>query len=534
MREEDGSLDRAALRIPRAGARAFEGVLESLLHRGTDLEGLGDPLPAILGLRGSPLEAPENSITSLERALDLGQDGVAYDARACATGEIVLLRDATLDRTTDGRGALASATLPQVSTLDAGSWFGARFRGEPLALLEEALEASGSAGASRAHSRSPRTIHLVWLRERGLVPEVARILRGRAADVDVRLASESRETCLEVRDNGLAPVLVLDGASEEAREFVRVERIQGCAMSPRQWREGPGKSEWSCERWSIGVDAPDELLLAFRSGQTGLATREPLRALSTRALVVLAPEDRGAYPIHAPELAMGPGGPGVASGLAGTRGEWCGRWTCEGRVRNPFPFRVEVSVALVPRHGAFEAEGVPRRLELEPGAEEAVPFRLTGGSWRPGNDPLLSGLFRWKSAKGRKAGALLLDAPLVRIRAAFAEPQSVRLAMLRESPRDPAASMILRRRGRQLHVSIESPGGLGDARTIVHLDGRYYRGGRGLRVHLPEDFDRRPGGIAFSCGIEARAGETHAIRRWAGGVPDTDDSGSPGRLFPRA
>jgi len=521
------------LRIPRAGASAFAGVLESLLHRGTDLERLGDPLPAILGLRGSPLEAPENSITSLERALDLGQDGVAYDARACATGEIVLLRDSTLDRTTDGRGALAGATLPQISTLDAGSWFGARFRGEPLALLEEALEARGSAGASRAASKPQRTIHLVWLRERGLVPEVARILRGRQGEVDIRLASESRETCLEVRDSGFAPVLVLDGPSEEAREFVRAERIAACAMPPRGWREGPGMSEWSCERWSIGVDSPDELLLAFRSGQTGLATREPLRALSTRALVVLAPEDRGPYPIQAPELAIHPGGPGVSSGLAGTRGEWCGRWTCEARVRNPFPFRVEVSVALVPRHGAFEADGVPRRLELEPSAEETVPFRLTGGSWRPGGDPLLSGLFRWRSSKGVRAGALLLDAPLVRTRAVFAEARAVRLPMLRESPTDPEASMTLRRRGRQLFVSIENPGGLADARTIVNLDGRYHRGGRGVRVLLPEDFDRRPGGIAFSCGIESRAGETHAIRRWAGGVPDTDSAGSPGRLHAR-
>ncbi|MFN0008428.1 MAG: glycerophosphodiester phosphodiesterase [Planctomycetota bacterium] len=522
------------MKLPRAGARAFEGVLESLLHRGADLEGVSDPLPAILGLRGSPLEAPENSITSLERALDLGQDGVAYDARACATGEIVLLRDATLDRTTDGRGALASATLPQVSTLDAGSWFGARFRGEPLALLEEALGAGGSAGAPRASLRSPRTVHMVWLRERGLVPEVARILAGQPGEVEVRLASESRETCLEIRDAGLAAVLVLDGASEEAREFVRSERIAACAMPPRSWREGAGKSEWSCERWSIGVDFPDELLLAFRSGQTGLATREPLRALSTRALVALAPEDRGPYPIHAPELSMGRGAPGESSGLAGTRGEWCGRWTCEGRVRNPFPFRVEVSVALVPRHGAFEAEGVPRRLELGPGEEGTVPFRLTGGSWRPGGDPLLSGLFRWKSAPGRKAGALLLDAPLVRTRAAFAQSQAVRLAMLRESPGDPPASMTLRRRGRQLYVSIENPGGLAEARTIVHVDGRFYRGGRGVRVLLPEDFDRRPGGIAFSCGIESRAGETPAIRRWAGGVPDTDSAGSPGRLHARA
>ena len=93
--------------------------------------------------------------------------------------------------------------------------------------------------------------------------------------------------------------------------------------------------------------------------------------------------------------------------------------------------------------------------------------------------------------------------------------------------------MIVRRRGRQLFVSIENPGGVADARTIVHIDGRFHHGGRGVRVLLPEDFDRRPAGIAFSCGFESRANEAYAIRRWAGGLPDADEAGSPGRLFPR-
>lgn len=548
MREEDGPLDSARLKARKRDAGPLADVLESLLHRGSDLEDKIGPRTAILGLRGSPLEAPENTITSLERALDLGLAGLAYDVRACATGEIVLLRDSTLDRTTEGQGALAEKSLPQISTLDAGSWFGARFRGEPLALLEEALDAESVADALDAPARTSRSslaIHLVWLREPGLVPEVARILKSRPPGLDVRIASDSRETCLEARDAGLAPLLILPegagDAGDEARGFVRDERIAACALTPRGWRGESGAKEWSCERWSIGVDAPDELLDAFRSGQTGIATREPLRALSTRALVALAPDDLGPYPIRAPELPIAfgrPGGPkespGETRGLAGTRGEWCGRWSCVGSVRNPFPFAVEVSVAVVPRHGAFEADGVPRRLELEPGAEEEVPFRLTGGSWRTGGDPLLSGLFRWKSARGRKAGALLLDAPLVRARAVFADDQAVRLPLLRESPEDSEASMILRRRGRHLFVSIENPGGLPDARTIVNVDGRFHHGGRGVRVLLPEDFDRRPGGIAFSCGIESRANESHRIRRWAGGVPDADGTGSPGRLVPRA
>jgi hypothetical protein len=202
-------------------------------------------------------------------------------------------------------------------------------------------------------------------------------------------------------------------------------------------------------------------------------------------------------------------------------------------VRNPFRFAVEVAVGVLPRHGAFEAEGVPRRVELDPGAEATVPFRLTGGSWRPGGDPLVSALYRWKRARGRAAGALLLDAPLVRVRRIFADSEAVRLPLLREFPGDPGATMILRRSGRQLFVSIENAPALAGARTLLHLDGRFLRGGRGVRALLPEDFDARPGGVAFSCGVESIEGDARVVRRWAGGIPDADGVGSPGRLLPR-
>jgi hypothetical protein len=64
----------------------------------------------------------------------------------------------------------------------------------------------------------------------------------------------------------------------------------------------------------------------------------------------------------------------------------------------------------------------------------------------------------------------------------------------------------------------------------VHVDGRTYHGGRGLRTQLPEDFDQREGGVPFSCGMwTGKAGE-RVLRRWAGGVPDELGSGAPGRL----
>ena len=99
---------------------------------------IGGP-PLILGHRGAPREAPENTLASLRRALELGVDGVEYDVRACGSGEIVVFHDARLDRTTDGTGPIAGLDLRGLYGVDAGSWFGRRFEGEPIPVLDEVL-----------------------------------------------------------------------------------------------------------------------------------------------------------------------------------------------------------------------------------------------------------------------------------------------------------------------------------------------------------------------------------------------------------
>ena len=473
--------------------------------------------PWILGLRGSPLEAPENTLVSLRRALELGLDGFACDVRACRGGDLVLLRDETLARTTDGEGPLAGHGLPELSRLDAGGWFGARFRGEPLPLLEEALELGGE-----GPGRQP--LRLLLPGERGLVREIARAAGGEPARRRaVRVASARLEDCLEAREAGLTPILVLDPGLE-GLERAREARLDACAVPRGAWPAEAAAFEG--ERWSLAADEPDDLLSACRGGLLGLATREPLRALAARALVALAPADRGPHPVVAPVLEVD------GRGLSPGAGEWCGTWQDEARARNPFPFPVEVTLGLLPRHGAFEVEGLPARRRLARGAELALRFRLTGGSWRPGGDPCLVALYRWRSAKGRPSGSLLLDAPLRRERSVRVERVARRLPLLCETPGEAPASMTLRRQGGCVLLAIENAGGLEDAHAIVLLDGRVRRGGRGVRARLPEDFDARAGGVGFCCGIEGRWRGRPVLRRWSGGLPDDGTAGSPGRLLP--
>jgi len=75
--------------------------------------------------------APENSLKGILKAIELGSDAIEIDVQASADGVPVLMHDLTVERTTNGAGAVASLTLEQLRALDAGS--------EPIATLEEVL-----------------------------------------------------------------------------------------------------------------------------------------------------------------------------------------------------------------------------------------------------------------------------------------------------------------------------------------------------------------------------------------------------------
>ena len=98
------------------------------------------PRPGVIAHRGVASEAPENTLPAIAKAIDLGCAMAEIDVRYTADGEVVLMHDATVDRTTDGTGRVADKTLPELKSLDAGALSGASFRGTRIPTLREAVE----------------------------------------------------------------------------------------------------------------------------------------------------------------------------------------------------------------------------------------------------------------------------------------------------------------------------------------------------------------------------------------------------------
>lgn len=115
--------------------------------RFTRLSANGRPL--VIAHRGASGSHPENTLPAFLRAIELGSDLVELDLRMTKDGHVVVIHDASVDRTTNGHGLVAELTLAQIKALDAGCAFspdGGKtfpFKGQGITVptLEEVLVA---------------------------------------------------------------------------------------------------------------------------------------------------------------------------------------------------------------------------------------------------------------------------------------------------------------------------------------------------------------------------------------------------------
>jgi glycerophosphoryl diester phosphodiesterase len=96
--------------------------------------------PFVIAHRGGKRWAPENSLSAFKKSLEAGVDGIELDIHKCKSGELVVIHDDTLNRTTNGTGYVKDATWQELSQLDSGSWYSPAFKGEKLPLLQDVFD----------------------------------------------------------------------------------------------------------------------------------------------------------------------------------------------------------------------------------------------------------------------------------------------------------------------------------------------------------------------------------------------------------
>jgi glycerophosphoryl diester phosphodiesterase len=167
------------------------------------------PWPRIQAHRGAGTLAPENTLAAIRRGLAMGFRAIEIDARLTKDDVPVVIHDRTLERTTRGAGPVAEATAAEVARLDAGSWFGPAYRGEPVPTLAATLgfcRAQGIAVNLEIKRYADQTARIGELVARAAAQCYADLLRpggDRAEKVVVQvplLSSFGREALLAARE----------------------------------------------------------------------------------------------------------------------------------------------------------------------------------------------------------------------------------------------------------------------------------------------------------------------------------------------
>jgi glycerophosphoryl diester phosphodiesterase len=96
--------------------------------------------PMISAHRGDSVTAPENTLKAFESAIDHNADYIELDVQQTKDGVIVVMHDSNLKRTTGLNKNIWEVTYDEIKELDAGSWFGAEFKGTKIPTLVEALD----------------------------------------------------------------------------------------------------------------------------------------------------------------------------------------------------------------------------------------------------------------------------------------------------------------------------------------------------------------------------------------------------------
>jgi glycerophosphoryl diester phosphodiesterase len=109
----------------------------------------------IIAHRGASGHAPEHTFAAYDRALEMGAHFIEQDLQQTADGELVVIHDDTLDRTTDGSGPVSALTLQQLRELDAGSWFHPSFAGERVPALDEVFARYGDGARYYIETKAP-------------------------------------------------------------------------------------------------------------------------------------------------------------------------------------------------------------------------------------------------------------------------------------------------------------------------------------------------------------------------------------------
>lgn len=212
-------------------------------------------------------------------ALELGVEGVEFDIHRTKDGVLVVIHDPTVNRTSNGTGAVGELTLAELRQLDAGAWKGAAFTGERIPTLEELVEAVPAPYRLFLEMKAGDDLYP------GIEAEVAQFLQERGLVERTNISSFDHYVLLRMRK--LLPT-VETGILYSGRPIDPVAMAKDCGATAihTNWHWATPEMVMAAHLAGMKVNAwtvntPESIARCYAMGVDGIITDFPERCTTT-------------------------------------------------------------------------------------------------------------------------------------------------------------------------------------------------------------------------------------------------------------
>jgi len=213
-----------------------------------------------IGHRGARAYEPENTLRSFSKALEIGVDAIEFDVRKTRDNHIIVIHDADVKRTTNGKGLVADLTLKEIKELSTE-------KGEKIPTLEEALELLDN-----------KVKILIELKEQGLEEKVLSTVHSKKVEKNVIIASFLEPALAKTREldkqieTGLIyakhPNPIKAALALKANYLISLYRLTHTANVQKAHENGLKVIVWT-------INTAEEAAEFVKKGVDGIATDKP-------------------------------------------------------------------------------------------------------------------------------------------------------------------------------------------------------------------------------------------------------------------
>ncbi len=233
----------------------------------------------VIAHRGASGSAPENTLASFRKAIDLGSDVIEADIRLSQDRQVVVIHDDALDRTVRRTGKVSELTLDRLKHLDAGSWFAPQFAGERIPTLKEVLELAK--GRARLDIEL-KTDHLGRYTVQDLADAALGEVEKLGMEKQVIFCSFNLEAIESIQEKGcIATALVYGRPWISPEELIgsRSVPVLSCRKTSLNKKNVSRGHRKGIKVWTWSVDTQEEIQQSLDIGVDGIITNYPERAI---------------------------------------------------------------------------------------------------------------------------------------------------------------------------------------------------------------------------------------------------------------